>query len=62
MAIARGVLGEDDFLLQEILFNSKTPNQIENIINELKILQEIIQEKDATEMGKYLTKIREKIE
>lgn len=62
MVIARGVLGEDDFLLQEILFNSKTPNQIENIINELKILQEIIQEKDATEMGKYLTKIREKIE
>lgn len=61
MAIARGVLNEDDFLLQEILFNSKTPKQIHNIITELQILEKIIQEKDSNEMSQYLEKIREKI-
>ena len=61
MAIAKGVLGEDDFLLQEILFNSKTPKQINNIINELKILEDIIKNKDSEGMAEYLTKIREKI-
>lgn len=61
MAIARGVLNEDDFLLQEILFNSKTPKQIHNIITELQILEKIIQEKDSSEMSQYLEKIREKI-
>lgn len=61
MAIARGVLSEDDFLLQEILFNSKTPRQIHNIIAELQALETIIKEKDADAMHLYLTNIREKI-
>lgn len=61
MAIAKGLLSEDDYLLQEILFNPRTPGQVENIRLELKQLLEIINNKDAEGMKKYLTKIREKI-
>ena len=61
MNIARGLLSEDDYLLQEILFNPRTPAQVENIRLELKQLLEIITNKDAEGMKRYLTKIREKI-
>ena len=61
MAIAKGLLSEDDYLLQEILFNPRTPGQVTNIRTELKNLLEIIENKDAEGMKKYLTKIREKI-
>ena len=47
MAIAKGLLSEDDYLLQEILFNPRTPSQVENIRLELKNLLEIISNKDA---------------
>ena len=62
MDIARGLLGEDDFLLQEILFNPRTPGQVENIRRELKELLEIITEKDADGMKRYLEKIRRNIQ
>lgn len=58
MDIARGLLSEDDYLLQEILFNPRTPSQVENIRMELKKLLEIITHKDAEGMKQYLTKIR----
>ena len=61
MDIARGLLNEDDYLLQEILFNPRTPSQVEGIRRELKELLEIISNKDAEGMKLYLTKIREKI-
>lgn len=61
MAIAKGVLSEDDFLLQEILFNPRTPAQVEGIRTELNELLEIITNKDAEGMKRYLTKIREHI-
>ena len=61
MAIARGLLSEDDYLLQEILFNPRTPAQEENVRLELKQLLEIITNRDAEGMKKYLTKIRGKI-
>ena len=61
MAIAKGVLSEDDFLLQEILFNPRTPAQVEGIRTELNELLDIISRKDAEGMHAYLTKIREKI-
>lgn len=62
MKIARGLLSEDDFLLTEILFNPRTPRQIERIQEELHILQEIIKDKDSEKMKEYLTKIRKNIE
>ena len=61
MAIAKGLMSEDDYLLQEILFNPRTPAQVENIRRELKNVLEIISNKDAEAMKKYLTKIRENI-
>ena len=57
-AIARGVLNEDDYLLQEILFNPNTSGQVENIRKELDDLQDIIDKKDSARMKEYLTKIR----
>jgi prephenate dehydrogenase len=62
MAIAKGVLSEDDFLLQEILFNPRTPEQVEGIRTELNELLDIISHKDSEAMRAYLTKIRRKIQ
>ena len=61
MAIARGLMSEDDYLLQEILFNPRTPAQVANIRTELKNLLEIIEKKDADGMKQYLTRLREKL-
>ena len=47
MSIAKGVLNEDDYLLQEILFNPRTPAQVEGIRTELNELLDIITHKDA---------------
>lgn len=58
MAIARGVMNEDDYLLQEILFNPRTMPQVENIRRELKELLQILGDKDAAGFKQYLTKIR----
>lgn len=61
MNIAKGVLNEDNFLLQEILFNPYTSEQVEQIRTELKLLLEIIDNKDAKGMKEYLTKIRDNV-
>ena len=61
MRIAKGVLNEDDYLLQEILFNPYTHDQVSQIRTELKELLEIIDEKDAKGMKAYLTKIRNNV-
>ncbi len=61
MRIAKGVLSEDDYLLQEILFNPYTHDQVAQIRSELKELLEIIDHKDAAGMKGYLTKIRENV-
>lgn len=56
MNIAKGVLSEDDYLLQEILFNPYTSEQVEQIRTELKELLGIIERKDEKGMEAYLTK------
>ena len=61
MAIAKGVMSEDDFLLQEILFNPYTPKQVEGIRRELNELLDIINKKDGERMKAYLEKIRKHI-
>lgn len=61
MRIARGVMSEDDYLLQEILFNPYTHDQVAQIRTELKELLEIIDEKDADRMKAYIGKIRENV-
>lgn len=59
--IAKGVLSEDDFLLQEVLFNPHTYDQVSQIRSELKHLLEIIDKKDSEEMKRYLDKIRQNV-
>lgn len=62
MRIAKGVLNEDDYLLQEILFNPYTSEQVGKIRTELKELLGIIEAKDAAGMKAYLEKIRRNVE
>lgn len=59
--IARGVLAEDDYLLQEVLFNPYTHNQVAQIRDELKELLHIIDKKDEKGMHEYLEKIRRNV-
>ena len=61
MQIAKGVLGEDDCLLREILFNPRTGGQVANIRDELKTLLEIIDHKDESALNAYLKRIRSHI-
>ncbi|MCR4583069.1 MAG: prephenate dehydrogenase/arogenate dehydrogenase family protein [Prevotella sp.] len=61
MRIAKGVLNEDDYLLQEILFNPYTHDQVAQIRTELKELLEIIDTKNADGMKSYLKKIRDNV-
>ncbi len=61
MNIAKGVLSEDDYLLQEVLFNPYTHDQVSQIRVELKQLLEIIDRKDTVGMKEYLTKIRKNV-
>lgn len=62
MKIARGVLGEDDCLLREILFNPRTGGQVSKIREELKGLLDIIDRKDEDGLNAYLKKIRENLQ
>lgn len=61
MRIAKGVLNEDDYLLQEILFNPYTSEQVAQIRDELKELLDIIDHKDGDRMKMYLKKIRDHV-
>lgn len=61
MKIARGMMSEDDYLLQEILFNPYTHDQVSLIRKELKELLEIIDRKDAGRMKAYIDKIRDNV-
>lgn len=61
LRIAKGVLNEDDYLLQEILFNPYTHENVSKIRSELKELLDIIDRKDGDAMKQYLTKIRNNV-
>ena len=58
MAIAHGLMSEDDYLLQEILFNPHTGDQLEKIQQQLAHLQDIVKNRDSEEMKKYLDTVR----
>lgn len=58
LAIARGLMSEDDFLLREILFNPHTSAQLEGIIRQLEELKTIVERRDAEAMTAYLNRVR----
>ena len=61
MSIAHGLMSEDDYLLQEILFNPHTGEQLEKIQQQLSNLQEIVKNRDSEAMKKYLDRVRENL-
>ena len=61
MQIAKGVLSEDDYLLQEVLFNPHTPRQVARIEQQLHTLLDIIEQHDEKRLRQYLQKIRRNV-
>lgn len=61
MAIARGLMSEDDFLLSEILFNPNTPSQLDQIVERLATLKEIVERHDHDAMKAYLEQARQNL-
>ncbi|MCH5242138.1 MAG: prephenate dehydrogenase [Muribaculaceae bacterium] len=58
MAIATGLMGEDDYLLSEILFNPHTSEQLQNISDKLSELKEIVETHDNERMKNFLDQAR----
>lgn len=61
MAIANGLMSEDDYLLSEILFNPNTPAQLAKIQEKLSQLQEIVATRDSAAMARFLSDTRERL-
>lgn len=61
LAIAHGLMSEDDYLLSEILFNPDTPEQLEKIISKLIVLKEIIDERSYEKMKQFLDEVRDNL-
>lgn len=61
LAIAKGLMSEDDYLLSEILFNPNTPGQLEKIKEQLTQLQDIVSNRDSKAMKEFLDRVRDNI-
>lgn len=61
MAIARGLMGEDDYLLSEILFNPNSLDQLSHIQEKLTELEGIIARRDSDEMRQFLSRVRDNL-
>lgn len=59
LAIARGLLSEDDFLLQEILFNPNTDKRLEEMQQSLEHLRGLIARRDAEGLRAHLSGLRD---
>jgi len=61
LTIARGLLSEDDHLLAEILFNTYSLKQIENITGRLEFLKHVIRGRDYDEAQRFFETLRDNI-
>lgn len=61
LAIARGLMSEDDYLLSEILFNRRSIEQLGRISAALDELRGIIEAHDSTAMSEFLARVRRNI-
>lgn len=61
LAIANGLMSEDDFLLSEILFNPHTSQQLQDISDKLAELKTIVEKRDTGAMKEFLNKVRENL-
>ncbi len=58
LEVARGLLGEDDYLLTEILFNRESLSQLQKISGRLNHLWHIIDQRDSDEAQKFIASLR----
>lgn len=58
MAIARGLMSEDDYLLSEILCNPHTSDQLERIEQQLAHLRTLIANRDTAALHAYFARLR----
>jgi prephenate dehydrogenase len=61
MVIAKGLMSETDYLLSEILMNSYTLPQVEQIREKLSFLIEVIKNKDTKTLHQFLADVRKNI-
>ena len=61
LAIAKGVLGEDEGLLREILFNPRTAGQVTKVGEKLHELSAIIEHRDQKALSEFLAEIRKRV-
>lgn len=61
MAIAKGLLSEDDSLLTEILFNPYSIAEVEKVTARLEFLKHVIRGKDDEELASFFNKLRSNI-
>ena len=61
LAIAKGVLGEDEGLLREILFNPRTAGQVLKVGERLQELSAIIENRDEKALSGFLAEIRKRV-
>lgn len=61
MAIAKGLMSEDDYLLSEILFNPDSLVQLDRVSEALSELREIIARRDSDAMAAFLASVRHNI-
>lgn len=61
LKIARGLAGEDDYLITEILFNPHSGRQLIKIQEQLSELLKLIEAKDSVGMKKFLDRARANI-
>lgn len=61
MAIAKGLMSENDYLLSEILFNPYTLPQVEQIREKLTYLIEVIKDRDSESLHEFFAELRKNI-
>jgi prephenate dehydrogenase len=61
MAIARGLMSEDDYLLTEIMFNPHSPRQLKLIQEQLAELSDIVEHRDSERMHTFINRVRANI-
>ena len=61
LAIAKGLLSEDDHLLSEILFNEYSIEQLEKVASRLEFLKHVIRDRDHEEAQRFFERLRKNI-